>query len=115
MKALINITEKVSSNLSNDLDNNSNVELRKLLKQKIEDSITKDKSIIISISNPMMHCRNCILIDDYEIDEKELYINNENFELRIDLDKTEIKYDDTYDAYFTLFYNDTEICIYLLD
>ena len=108
MGALIDITSNTSSNLQNG-------ELITLLKQKIEDSILSNRSVIITISNPIMECRNTIYTDDYEIDGNKIYLNNGNFELHIDINETEIKRDDTCANSFTFVYKNMEIRLDFLE
>lgn len=116
MEALINITNQASSYLqkedNNLKENKQKNELINLLKQKIEESIIEDRRIIINVSTPLMICRNAITVEDYEINEKYLYLNHENFELHIDLDEIEIKYNDIVNTY-GLIYNDMNIVLYL--
>lgn len=82
-----------------------------LFKKKIEDCVINKKSIIISASSPIMECRNTILIEDYEFDIYNFYLNNGNFELYLKMNEIqEIKYDDTYEETFTFLHSDnTEI------
>lgn len=78
-----------------------------LFKQKIEDCVMNEKSIIISASSPIMECRNTILIEDYEFDIAKFYLNNGNFELYLKMNEiNDIKYDNTYDECFTFIHND---------
>lgn len=114
MGALINIANQASSNLSNE-KNNSNEELITSLKKKIEDSIIENGKIIIDVSTPLITCRNTISAEDYEINEGYLYLNHRNFELHINLDKIEIKYDNTIDENFIFVYNDTDVILHFLD
>lgn len=114
MGALISITNKVSSNLSNE-KNSTNDELIILLKKKIEDSIMENGKIIIDVSTPLINCRNTLSAEDYEINEGYLYLNHGNFELHINLDKIEIKYDNTVDENFIFMYNDTDVILHFLE
>lgn len=102
MGALINETKEGKLNFRS---------LVTLFKQKIEDSIINDKSIIISASNSCVSFRNTISIADYECDTEKIYLNDDNFELHLDMSEIkEVKYDDTFDECFTFLHNDsTEI------
>lgn len=105
MEALINGAEKIKSKFKFG-------SLVTLFKQKIEDAIINDKSIIVSASNSFMAIRNTILIEDYECDTERFYLNNENFEIQLKMDEIqEIIYDyTTCDGCFTFLHNDnTEI------
>lgn len=106
--ALIEITNKTSSNLSNN-------KRGLLLNKKIEESILNDKPIIIGIGNPAMECRNTIFPNDYYVEGSNLYINNGNFELHINLDKVEMEYNYDFEDNFIFTYNDMEIRLYFLD
>lgn len=111
MAALINSTKEVSGNLPNNLDKG----IIALLKQKIEDCIIGCKSIVISISTPLMNCLNTIKVDAFEITEDNLYLNNKNFEIHINFDNTtNITYEDEYDEYFSIVINNTEINLYFI-
>lgn len=105
--ALINETEKVSSNLRCDEKEGFVV----LLKQKIEECVIKGRSIIINISEFIMECRNTFFIDDYEVSDKFLYLNNENFEVHINLKESKIEYDDTFNE-ITFTHENTEVKLY---
>ena len=64
MGALIDIANKVSSNLLKNPNKNTNDKLVTLLKQKIEDFINDDKEIVVNVSTPLVGCRNSILVED---------------------------------------------------
>lgn len=104
MEALINEAEKIKSKFKFG-------SLITLFKQKIEDAIINDKSIIVSASSSCIEFRNTILIEDYECDIEKFYLNNGNFELHLKMNEIqEVKYDDTCDECFTFLHNDsTEI------
>lgn len=91
MNALINTTNKVSSGLQK--------EMISLLKQKIEDSIIKEKSVVIIVFNSLMEIRNKIFIDNIEFNEDCFSIFDKNFELHIKLNRAEITYDDIFDTF----------------
>lgn len=100
MEALINGAEKIKSKFKFG-------SLVTLFKQKIEDAIINDKSIIVSASNSFIEIRNTILIEDYECDIERFYLNDGNFELHIKMEEIqEVKYDDTYDECFTFLHSD---------
>lgn len=109
MEALIRITNKASSNLLNNSNNNSNNELISLLKQKIEDSILKEKSVVAYISSPMIECRNTFYIEDFEINKENLYVNKGDYELHINLNKVDMKYDNSSDESFIITQDKLEI------
>ena len=113
MGALIEISN-VRSNLQNDTKDCSGNKLVMLLKEKIENSITEDKLIVVSFSSSSVESRNTFYVDDYEIDEDMLYLNNGNFELHVNLNKSELKYDAALDDCFTIVHNDTEVEICFL-
>lgn len=114
MEALVNIDKKVGNNLPNKLQKNSNDELIVLLKQKIEESIMENGKIVIDVLTPLINCRNTLSVEDYEINEDYLCLNNRNFELHINLNKIEIKYDYTVDENFIFVYDDTDVILYFL-
>lgn len=115
MEALIDMTNEVSSDLLENLNNITNEELVTLLTRKIEYFIDENRTIIVDISTPLINCRNTFSVEDYEIDEGYLYLNNGNFELHINFDKIEAKYNNFLEESFVFFYNDTEISIYFLE
>ena len=93
MNALINTTNKVSSGLQK--------EMISLLKQKIEDSVIKEMSVVIIVFNSLMEIRNKIFIDNIEFNFNEDYFSifDKNFELHIKLNRAEITYDDIFDTF----------------
>ena len=104
MNALVDNTNQVSGSLQK--------EFILLLKQKIEESIEEDMSVIVVVSNHFMEIRNTIFIDNIELDEEYLYIDDDSFELHTKLNETEITYDNTYSEKFIIIdksYNDTKI------
>ena len=105
MNVLINSAEKVSNSLQNYENRNdfTEKELVKLLKEKIEEAMTNDISVVAIITNSFTECRNVLYIEYYELDENYLYINDNNFEIHINSNSvTEIKYDNTYDEQFVI-------------
>ena len=116
MNALINVTKEASSNLqnSNDKVNVANGEVV-MLKKKIENSIMKHKPIIITNSTPVMECRNTIYAEDYDVEEDNLYLNGGSYELHINLNETEIVYDEVCEDEFTFTYKDSETKLYFLE
>ena len=113
MGALIDFAGRASSNLPNNLKNNLNKKMIASLKQKLETSIIKEKSLIVYISTHVIDCRNTFYIEDYEIAEDYLYLNNGSFEVHINFNEAEIKYDKMSDSY-TFIYDDMEICLMVL-
>lgn len=113
MGALIDLTNR---SLPNNLKKNSNNRTKKIistLKQRIESSILKEKVFVICISTSIIDCRNTIYIEDYEIDDEYLYLNNENFEIHINLNETEVQYDKECDSYTFTNY-DMEVCLTII-
>lgn len=111
MNALINSTNKASSNLPN----NSNKGIVALLKQKVEDCMMECKPIVISISTPLTKCLNTIRIKDFEVTEDNLYLNDQNYEIHIRLDDEScIKYCNEYDEYFSIVMDNTETNLYFI-
>ena len=109
MKSLINVTKTKDERLKL-------ASLVELFSQKIKDSITNDRDIIVSTENSCMSVLNRIAIEDYECDMEHLYLNDGSFELHMKMDEIkDIKYDNTYDESFTFLHNDsTEIhCCFL--
>lgn len=112
---LINETGNVNNELNE--SNKRNEELLSLFKQKIENSIIKDKSIVIIASNDIMECRYTNHIEDFEFTEDHMCLIIENFELHINLDEIKLTYDNS-DMYktdtFIFTYEGMEISIYFL-
>ena len=114
MGALIEISSNVRGNLHNEAKDYSGDQLVMLLKEKIENSITEDKSIAVSFSSSAAEIRNTFYVDDYEFERNMLYLNNGNFELHVDLNTSELKYNDAFDDCFTIVHNETEVEIWFL-
>ena len=114
MSALIEISSNVRRNLHNDVRDSYEGKLVMLLKEKIENSITEDKSIVVSVSNAALESRNTFYVDDYNVDQDMLYLNNGNFEIHVNLGVSELTYDAAFDECFTIVHNDTEVEICFL-
>ena len=100
---------KLNGNLQNDTSEFN--EFVVLLKEKIEECIMEDRQIIVNGSNVIMGYRNIFFVEDYEVDDELLYLNNENFELHIDLKEAAIKYNDSFtNIIFT--YGNMEVELY---
>lgn len=111
MNALINSTNKASSNLPN----NSNKGIIALLKQKVEDCMMECKPIVISISTPLTKCLNTVKVDDCEISEESLCLNDGNFEIHIDFtEDTHITHEEVVDKYFSIIMNNMEVNLYFV-
>ena len=105
MNALIKTTE-VSCSLQNNKEINK---LVKLFKEKIEEAISNNKSIVTILTNPFVECRNNLHIEDYELNEEYLYLNGNNFEIHITHNNvTDLKYDNTEDECFIITCGDNE-------
>ena len=115
MNVLINSTGKVSYNLQNNEDKEKVIareEVVNLIKEKIEESIINDKSIVVILENSCLECRNNFYIEDYDIDQECFYLSGNNFELHIKSDNmSDIKYNNTYDEQFTITCEDSEITL----
>lgn len=114
MSALIEISSNVRCNLHDNVRDYSEGKLVMLLKEKIEYSITENKSIVVIVSNSALESRNTFYVDDYNVDQDMLYLNNGNFELHVNLGASELTYNATLDDCFTIVHNDTEVEICFL-
>lgn len=86
-----------------------------LLKEKIEESIEKNKAIVVSISSPFIECRKTVYTDDFEVEDQELCLINGNFELHVNLDdNAQIIYNDNFDDKFMIVNKDIETTLYFL-
>ena len=102
MKALINVA------------NTKCKDLLLLLKDKIEECIISNSTIVLSVENPYMNCLTSINVEDYEvdIDNEKVYLSGHDFDLNIIVDdKTQIAYDDTYEEHFKILHKETEIVL----
>lgn len=110
MNALIKTTEKVSSNLHNNI---KSIEKKvKLLKNKIEETVENDKSITVIITNSFTECRNRLRIKEYELSKEYFHLCEDDFEIHITPNNvTDLKYDDTYDEHFTITCRDSEVVL----
>ena len=80
-----------------------------LLKEKIEECISDDRTVCVCFDCCSMACRNKINIEDYEINNNYLYLNDKNFEVHIDFDtNTSIAYEDATEESFTIIQNNME-------
>ena len=79
-----------------------------LLKNKIEGSIKVNKAIVVTISSPLIECRNTIYTDNYEFDGTFLHLECDNYELHINISEMEVDFDESYDDEFILFDEERE-------
>jgi hypothetical protein len=90
--ALIENANHASCNLHNTTEE-KNI---KLLKKKIEECISNNKSIIAIVTNTFSECRIHLHVEGYELEKDYLYLCEKNNEIHIAFNNTtEIKYDDT--------------------
>ena len=86
-----------------------------LLEEKIKKAINEQITLIVTVSNATVECRNTFYLDEYEFDGYYLYLNNNNYELHINCElDMKVEYDD-FDDCFVLTQTDTEIRIYMLE
>ena len=102
MNALVNTKHNIS--------NNSQESLLELLIEKINEASMDKKVIFFSVETPLVNFLNKLHTENYEINENCLYLSGD-FELSIMLDDVVIKYDNSYEEYFTLLHNDIELVI----
>ena len=110
MNALIDSTNNASSNLSKELKK-ENVMTREitLLKQKLEDSIENNITFVVYVIAHSFETRKIIMLDDFSIDENYLYLNDGSYEVHINMNEVELKYDDSLDIIFTFIKENFEI------
>ena len=105
--ALIENANHASCNLYNTTDEEKNI---KLLKKKIEECISNNKSIITIVTNTFSEYRSHLHVEGHELERDYLYLYEKNNEIHITFNNvTEIKYDDTDMECFTIRCNDNEI------
>ena len=84
------------------------------LKKDIESATAEGNPVTMIISEGDMECRNMFEVEDYELRDNYLYLGSGWFELHIDLEETEIEYDQLQDLYL-LKYKDVEISLCIND
>ena len=90
-------------------------QILELLKQKIEYAILEERSIIISIMEEHFYtCLHKIYVEDYDINNTHIYLQENNFELTIDLPNVRhIEYEDIAEECFMIIHNNSIILLYV--
>ncbi len=76
----------------NEENNTKRTGVIKLLLERLENILYTDKMVIIHISNPYVNCSNTINVDDIEVDDKEICLSNDDYQLHIKTKDVDIKY-----------------------
>ena len=77
---------------TNEEYNSKKSEVIKLLIERLEDRLYTERKVIIHLTNQNVTCSNTITIDDFETDNENICLRNGNYELTINIDKSEIRY-----------------------
>lgn len=72
--------------------NSKKSEVIKLLMERLEDRLYTERKVIIHLTNHNVTCSNTITIDDFETDNENICLRSSNYELTINIDKSEIRY-----------------------
>lgn len=72
--------------------NSKKSEVIKLLIERLEDRLYTERKVIIHLTNHNVTCSNTITIDDFETDNENICLRSDNYELTINIDKSEIRY-----------------------
>ena len=77
---------------TNEEYNSKKSEVIKLLIERLEDRLYTERKVIIHLTNHDATCSNTLTIDDFETDNKNICLRSGNYELTINIDKSEIRY-----------------------
>lgn len=77
---------------TNEEYNSKKSEVIKLLIERLEDRLYTERKVIIHLTNHDATCSNTITIDDFETDNENICLRSGNYELTINIDKSEIRY-----------------------
>ena len=89
-------------------------QMLELLKQKIDETILEDRSIVISMETSLCTCLHKMYVGDYEVNNMQIYLQEDNFELNINLpDISQIEYDDVAEECFMIIHNNGIISLYV--
>lgn len=77
---------------TNEEYNSKKSEVIKLLIERLEDRLYTERKVIIHLTNQNVTCSNTITIDDFETDNENICLRSGNYELTINIDKSEIRY-----------------------
>lgn len=72
--------------------NSKKSDVIKLLIERLEDRLYTERKVIIHLTNHNVTCSNTITIDDFETDNENICLRSDNYELTINIDKSEIRY-----------------------
>lgn len=100
MTALVDKDQNVSSNL----------QVLEVLKERLDEVIVNNELAFITVESPVMTYVSKIYIEDYNIDEENLYLSGD-YELNLKYSGIEIEYDDMYSEHFILIHNEMKVTL----
>ena len=98
--ALVNKAQKVSSNL----------QVLETLRERLDEAVVNNKSAFVTIESPIMTYVSKIYIDEYVLDEENLYLSGD-YEFDLKHSGIEIEHDDMYEEHFILIHNEMKITL----
>jgi hypothetical protein len=98
--ALVNKAQNVSSNL----------QVLEILRERLCEAVINKELAFITIESPIMTYVSKIYIDDYVLDEENLYLSRD-FEFNLKHSGIEIEHDDMYEEHFILIHNEMKVIL----
>ena len=98
--ALVNKAQNVSSNL----------QVLEILKERLYEAVVNKKSSFITVESPVMTYVSKIYIDEYILDEENLYLSGDH-EFNIRYSGIKIEHDDMYEEHFILIHNEMKVTL----
>lgn len=100
MTALVDKDQNVSSNL----------QVLEILRERLDDSVMNKELSFITVENPVMTYVSKIYIDDYDLDEENLYLSGD-YEFNLKHNGIKIEHDDMYEEHFILIHNEMKVTL----
>lgn len=88
----------------------SNLQVLEILRERLNDAVINKELAFITIESSIMTYVSKIYIDDYVLDEENLYLSGD-YEFNLQHSGIEIEYDDMYEEHFILIHNEMKITL----
>ena len=86
------------------------VQTLNILRKRLYDAVLSKELAFVTIESPIMTFVTKIEIDDYQLDEKILYLSGD-YEFSLEHNGIEIEHDDMYEEHFILIHNEMKIML----
>ena len=88
----------------------SNLQVLEVLRERLNKIVVNEEIAFITIESPIMLYVSQINIDEYVLDEENLYLSGD-YEFNLKHNGIEIEYDDMYEEHFILIHNEMKVTL----